>query len=145
MPTPVKANEVIQNGGGKHWTKEQLAAREQAANLIKRKKPKSINAPASMSKGAKTVWDRVLKSVDGIDLLDNMDTELLEVYCEAVAKARNLSKLLILDADQTKAYQAYMRIIKSLANELGLSPASRARLVKKKADEIEDTFSKFDR
>jgi phage terminase small subunit len=145
MPTPVKANEVIQNGGGKHWTKEQLAAREQAANLIKRKKPKTINAPASLSTGAKAVWKRVLNSVEGIDLLDNMDTELLEAYCETVAKSRALSKKATLDADETKAYQAYVRIIKSLANELGLSPASRARLVKKKADEIEDTFSKFDR
>lgn len=145
MPTPVKANDVIQDGGGKHWTKEQLAAREQAANLIKRKKPKSINAPASLSKGAKLVWTRVLKSVEDIDLLDNMDTELLEVYCEAVSKSRELSKQGFLDNDDTKAYQAYIRIIKSLANELGLSPASRARLVKKKADEIEDTFSKFDR
>ena len=134
----------MKEGGAKHWTRAQLDAREKAAAQAKRKKPKSINAPKSLSKEGLKIWNRVMASVKGIDLLDNMDTELLEAYCETVAKARELSSRPNdkMSTDDVKAYQAYIRLQKSLANELGLSPASRARLVKKKADQIEDEFGK---
>ena len=141
MPTKHVTAEVMDESGGKHWTRAQKDARREAADLAKRKNKRSINAPASLSTAWKAVWNRVMKSVEGIDLLDNMDTELLEAYCEAVAQSRDLKKK-VMSLDDIKAYQAYLRIIKSLADSLGLSPAARARLVKKKADEIEDTFGK---
>jgi phage terminase small subunit len=141
MPTKSKTIEVMKEGGGKHWTAKQLEAREKAAAQLKRKKPKGIYAPESLSKEAKVIWNRVLKSVEGLELLDNIDTELLESYCDVVAKKRTLAKK-NMDVDDIKAYQAYVRLQKALADSLGLSPASRARLVKKKADEIEDNFGK---
>jgi len=141
MPTKTQSVEVMKESGGKHWTKKEIEAREKASELVKRKKPKGIYAPASLSKEAKPIWNRVLSSVQGIDLLDNMDTELLEVYCETVAKTRRLSKLPNMDPDQTKAWQANVRLVKSLANELGLSPNARARLVKKAGDK---ELSEFD-
>lgn len=82
-----------------------------------------------------------MKSVEGIELFDNMDTELLEAYCETVAMMREMKKK-AMSLDELKAYQAFGRMLKSYADSLGLSPASRARLVKKKADEIEDKFGK---
>lgn len=127
--------------GGKHWTKAQIEARKQAEEKVKRQSPKSINAPTSLSKNGKMVWDRVMKSVEGIELFDNMDTELLEAYCETVAMMREMKKK-AMSLDELKAYQAFGRMLKSYADSLGLSPASRARLVKKKADEIEDKFGK---
>lgn len=127
--------------GGKHWTKAQIEARKQAEEKVKRQTPKSINAPTSLSKDGKIVWDRVMKSVEGIELFDNMDTEMLEAYCETVAMMREMKKKKM-SLDELKAYQAFGRMLKSYADSLGLSPASRARLVKKKADEIEDLFGK---
>lgn len=141
MPTKHVTAEVMDEGGGKHWTRAQKEARKTAADQVKRKTKKSINAPSSLSAAGKLVWNRVMKSVQEIELLDNMDTELLEAYCEAVAQSRELKKK-AMSLDDIKAYQAYLRIIKSLADSLGLSPAARARLVKKKADEIIDEFGK---
>lgn len=127
--------------GGKHWTKQELQAREEAAAMAARSKEKSINPPESLSGDGRRVWSRIMESVRGLALFDNMDTELLEAYCEAVAKSRALAKT-TMSLDDTKIYQSYLRLIKSLADSLGLSPASRARLVKQKADQIQDDFGK---
>jgi P27 family predicted phage terminase small subunit len=146
MPTKSVTQDVMKETAagkrrGKHWTKEEIKAREEAAALVTRSKDKSINPPESLSGDGRRVWARVMASVKGISLFDNMDTELLEAYCEAVAKSRQLAKG-PMSLDDTKLYQGYLRLIKSLADSLGLSPASRARLVKQKADEIQDDFGK---
>lgn len=146
MPTKPVTHEVVKETatgarGGKHWTKKEIEAREEAAAMAARDKEKSINPPESLSGDGRRVWARIMASVKGISLFDNMDTELLEAYCEAVAKSRQLSKG-PMSLDDSKLYQGYLRLIKSLADSLGLSPASRARLVKQKADEIQDDFGK---
>lgn len=131
----------MEEGGGKHWTRPEVEARVKAAKMAERKQSKSINAPASLSKDGKAVWNRIMNSVKGLSLFDNLDTELLESYCEIVAKIRKMQKE-DLSLDEEKLLQGYLRLKKSYADSLGLSPAARARLVKKKADEIEDSFGK---
>jgi len=133
----------MKSGGGKHWTSTEIEARQKAQAKVTREKKKTINAPASLSKEAKAVWFRILKSVEGLELFDNMDTELLESYCNVVVKKKELENRSMLSVEDTKAYQAYIRLQKSLADSLGLSPAARARLIKKAADkELEDQFGK---
>ena len=135
----------MEAGSGKHWTRAEKEARKKAAEGLKRAKPRGLYAPSELSKGAKEVWKRVLASTKGVELLDNMDTEILALYCENVSKAKKLIKLDKLDSDQVKEFQAYSRIAISYADKLGLTPSARARLVKKKADKIKDSFSeKFD-
>lgn len=135
----------MEAGDGKHWTKAEIAARKKAAEGLRRGKPKSINAPAWLSKEARQVWTRVLASTKGVDLLDNMDTEILALYCATMAKSTALMRKDALSEEDTKALQAYSRIALQYADKLGLTPAARSRLVKKKADKIKDEFgSKFD-
>jgi len=145
-PTKHVTSEIMEAGTGKHWTGEEKAARKDAEKLLKRAKPRGLYAPVWLSKEAKAVWTRVLASVKGIELLDNMDTEILAMYCDAVARYQVLTKKGTLDDADIKALQAYSRIAISYADKLGLTPAARARLVKKKADKTLDKFGdKFDR
>ncbi len=132
----------MKEGHGKHWTQAEKDARDAAALLVRRRKAKGLHPPSWLSKEALIIWRRVTKSIDGIELLDNIDTELLAVYCDTNAKYKALARKTLLDEDSTKALQAYARLIKSYADSLGLSPAARARLVKKKADKIQDDFGK---
>ena len=135
----------MEAGDGKHWTKAEIAARKKAAEGIKRSKARSINAPSWLSKEARQIWTRVLASTKGLDLLDNMDTEIFALYCETMAKSKELLVKGSLMEEDTKALQAYSRIALQYADKLGLTPAARSRLVKKKADKIKDDFgSKFD-
>jgi phage terminase small subunit len=127
---------------GKHWTKKEIEAREKAADLAKREKPKGIYPPASLSGEGKRVWERIMASMRGIELFDNVDTEMLESYCEIEARLRELQNNKM-SLDQEKIYQGYLRLKKSYADCLGLSPASRAKMIKLRAEKAsEDPFGK---
>jgi len=130
----------MEAGGGKHWTKAQKEARKKADSLTKRASPRSINAPAWLKKpgmkSALRVWNRVITSAKDMELLDNLDTEILATYCLASGKIEETSSTAI-TLESIKELQAWARIQKTCADGLGFTPAARAKLVKKKADEIE--------
>ena len=135
----------MEDGTGKHWTREEKAARKVSEELIKRKAKRGLYAPSWLSKGALQIWRRVTASVKDIELLDNMDTEILAMYCDAVSEYRKLSQQKLKSNDDIKAMQAYSRISISYADKLGLTPSARARLVKKHADKVLDPFGeKYD-
>jgi phage terminase small subunit len=126
--------------GGKHWTAKEKAARKTSESLVKRKTARGLYPPKWLSREANMIWRRVLASVKGIDLLDNMDTQILALYCDAVANYQVLSQKEVKSVDDIKALQAYSRISISYADKLGLTPSARARLVKKHADKVLDKF-----
>lgn len=143
MPTKAVSHEKMGIGkkeGGKHWTAEEVAARESAAEGMKRDNPVRMRVPDWLSDEARKVWYTVVRRSKGLDLYDTLDTESLAVYCDAVIKYRDLSRVREPSFDTIKAYQAQARIIAQYADKLGLTPQSRARLVKKRADEILDEF-----
>jgi len=157
MPTNHVAAELMAVGAkssGKHWTRAEVEARQAAAAGMKRKGRVSLRAPEWLSDEARKVWARVRKQSAGLDILDNLDAEMLAIYCDAVANYKlTATKMVITNAEgdfigreeTIKAAQAWARVVAAYADKLGLSPAARARLAKRKADEPEDGFgNEFD-
>lgn len=152
MPTKVVSVDKMAVGGrngGKHWTKAEVESRKAAAEGVQRKTRVTLRIPEWLSPEARRVWYRIRKQTTGLDLLDNLDTEMLAVYCDAVANYQLTTTRLVIENDKgemvsneevIKAAQAWSRIIASYADKLGFTPAARARLVKRKADEIIDEF-----
>ena len=134
MPTPPKRLENTR----KHWTNREIEAREQAEQGLRRSTRVVLRAPAWLSDEARQVWDSVRRKLRGIDLLDSLDTEMLAIYCDAVAQYQKASKEIgkpSIDQDELiKQAQSWARLVSSYAEKLGLSPNSRARLAKKKAE-----------
>jgi P27 family predicted phage terminase small subunit len=133
MPTPPKRLE----NQTKHLTNREKAIRRQAENGLARGTRVQLRAPKGMSEEARKIWDRLKRNLRGLDMLDNLDADLLAVYCIEKARYEWLVKQLALlpsDEDLVKEKQAQVRLIKSLSAELGLSPNARARLAKKKAE-----------
>lgn len=101
-------------------------------------KPKWLTAEAIK------VWDRTRKLAVEIGIIDNLDAEMLAVYCDVVVKyghlSDSISKAESIDPDSVKLLQSYARLIAQYADKLGFTPAARARLAKKKADEPTDGF-----
>lgn len=144
MPTPPKSLENTT----KHWTTRELDARDRAERGLKRSTRVTLRTPAWLSDTAREVWDDVRRKLHHIELLDNLDTELLAIYCDAVAHYREISIRIhaddVLDDDLVKQAQAWARLISSYAEKLGLSPNSRARLAKKKAErELPDELTQL--
>jgi phage terminase small subunit len=123
MPTPLKRTENMT----KHLTKAEKQVR-QAAEVSLRRKRVVVKAPAWLGENARKVFEATKKRMRGLDLLDNVDVDLLAVYCDAVVKYQTET--------DTKDKQAWSRIILSYAEKLGISQSARARLAKKKAEQI---------
>ena len=157
MPTPPVTADKLAVGAksnGKHWTASEVAARQEAGEQVQRKHRVTMKAPAWVKENPETlkVWQEIREKLKGIELLDNLDTELLAVYCDAIVNYRESSKQLKAQIykegearpapvdDLVKIQQAWARIMVSFAEKLGLTPGGRARLAKKKAEKIVDLF-----
>jgi phage terminase small subunit len=169
MATPVK--DV--GNTRKHLTNTERAAREAAQQQMERRFVRLVAPPAVI---ADTVaykhWQDTIARMKGITLLDNVDIDMLSVYCLGLSRLaqlradatdakgksehvlkRTLEKFLAgeysdedypakviracitNEADVIKLIQAQERIVLAYAEKLGLTPAGRVRLAKKRAEE----------
>lgn len=149
MPTPVKSLDNM----AKHLTKAEQESREaqEASSMPSRrpKKPKLIlRDPA-----AKRYWSRILRDMDGLEIIDVLDTDALAIYCAKMARRDDLQ---IEYLEQRERYAAAMdnltlkvmvalsgelqsieRDLLAYAGKLGLTPESRVRLAKRMAEQEE--------
>jgi len=152
MPTRAVAAETMEVGSGnrkpgKHWTKAQVAARQEAAAEMERQSPVVLDPPPYVknSPSRMEVWNTVIAKAEGIGLLDNLDADTLGLYCDVVVQYQKCTLRKRKSVDAIKEQQAWARIMTQLSDKLGLNPAARARLIKKKAEKKLDQFGeKFD-
>lgn len=94
MPTAAKASENM----SKHLTREEREIREQAeaAVLPDRGREAKLKKPAivSSNKRANAYWNQILKQMEGLVLLDDLDATVLAGYCSMLAR-RDQTTLLI--------------------------------------------------
>ena len=94
MPTAPKTSDNMT----KHLTQEEREAREQAEAgiLPDRGREPKLKKPAivSSNKRANTYWNQTLKQMDGLVLLDDLDSTVLAGYCSMLAR-RDQTVLLI--------------------------------------------------
>ena len=150
MPTPVKTLANM----NKHLTHEEIEARDAIERSMlparKLKRPKLITQDAAAGKH----WARILKDMDGLDILDVLDSDALAIYCAKLARRDDLQSAYLhvrrlYEAEGTPTYlktmidlsgdlQSVERELLSYASKLGLTPESRARLAKRMAEQDED-------
>lgn len=151
MPKPPKTL----NNMEKHLTQAEREAREAAEVAVlpdrvrvELKPPKYVKA----DKTAKKYWASILERMEGLSLLDDLDAEILGVYCSmlsrrdatqevfdsALAESKGLSgedrieTVEKLGDLQTKL-QTLEKTILTYADKLGLTPTGRAHLARKRA------------
>ena len=85
MPKAVKNSSNMT----KHLTREELDIRRQAEEdiLPRRTRPK-LKKPGFVSgnRQANAYWNQILKRMDGLALLDDLDSEMLAGYCSMLAR-----------------------------------------------------------
>ena len=138
MPTPPKNSTNMR----KHLTKSEIDSRKRAEEGMRRKKRVTLRVPKWLDEKAREVWRDLRKRLRGLELLDNVDAEMLGIYCDAIAKYRAASQALsqvdaeglpVATDEMIKATQAWARLVATYAEKLGLSPQARARLAMRKA------------
>lgn len=154
MPTLPKALDNM----SKNLTQEERELREQAEEgvLPDRGQEPNLERPALMTKNptAARYWRKVLERMDGLVILDDLDSDTLGVYCVMLARYEQQCKLLAAASRQLKdangdpeavaeavskldtmsgKMQSLERNILQYAEKLGLTPSGRVRLAQKRA------------
>jgi P27 family predicted phage terminase small subunit len=156
---------VGKKGGGKHWTQKEVTARKEAAAGMQRSRVR-LRPPDWLMLDPLTadVWKRTIRRLKGFVIMDDLDSDSLAVYCQAVAGFESLAKNPVpppvksgdpeVDWDRQMTYRAavanrdeemrkWSRTIVTYAEKLGLTPNGRARLARRKAVEKEDPNGHF--
>lgn len=154
MPTPAKALDNMT----KNLTDEERNLREQAevGVMPDRGRESKLEKPAIMTKNptAGRYWRKVLERMDGLVILDDLDSDALGVYCVMMARYETQCRLLAQAAKALKSakddpeavdaaaarldavsgkMQSLERNILQYAEKLGLTPSGRVRLAQKRA------------
>nr|DAH46644.1 MAG TPA: terminase small subunit [Caudoviricetes sp.] len=110
----------------KHLTLAEAAARAEAEGELLTHVELSPDKPPALLKGdatARRYWAAILGRMDNVLLLDSLDTEVMAIYCAMLSRRDKLQKL--------------EKSILSYAKDLGLTPAGRAQLARKRAAAVE--------
>lgn len=154
MPTPPKALDNM----SKNLTDEERQLRERAEKGVipDRGRESRMEKPAIMAKNAAAgrYWKKILARMDGLVILDDLDSDALGVYCVMMARYETQCRLLTQAARLVKAagddpeavesavskldtvsgkMQSLERNILQYAEKLGLTPSGRVRLAQKRA------------
>lgn len=160
MPGRVKTLDSMD----KHLTKGEIEAREQAEAAVIPDRAKARLEPPAHLKGkaadkrAVRYWKSILKRMEGLAILDDLDAETLGIYCSMLSRRdatqevfnAALDESLHLEGDkrvealgklgdlQVKL-QALEKTILSYADKLGLTPSGRVSLARKRATAADQT------
>lgn len=155
MPPKPKTQDAMT----KHLTKEERSAQAAAEASTLPDRPQVTLKPPAVLNGdtaARRYWKSIQERMEGISILDDLDAEILGVYCSMLSrrdttqrvytdllkdsKSRELSveervELIgKLDGVLSKL-QAHERTILQYADKLGLTPAGRVSLARKRAQQ----------
>lgn len=153
MPTAAKRQENM----AKHRTNAEKEVRKQAEQaVIPCRETVDLKPPRLMAKNAaaKRYWKSILERMAGLEILDDLDSEALGLYCAMLARHESMQKMrselagsdlvgatakqmvdfvAAVNALESKQ-QALERNLLTYAEKLGLTPSGRARLAAKRAE-----------
>lgn len=131
----------------KHLTLAETAARAEAEGELLTHVELSPDKPPALLKGdaaARRYWAAILGRMDNVLLLDSLDTEVMAIYCAMLSrrdKLQRASRAKDLEPKDAAALstelQKLEKSILSYAKDLGLTPAGRAQLARKRAAAVE--------
>lgn len=147
MPQPLKARELHDLEG----TKPKVKPNQKTIRL---NVLKNVAPPTFLGKEANAHWRITFKLLSDCRVMTKNDMDTLAVYCEAYATWKEATMelrkkgLVQISQHGTEMPSSYIKIInqsylqlKGLINELGLSPAARARITPIADDAGSDDWS----
>lgn len=155
MPPKSKTGDAMT----KNLTKAEKAAQAAAeASTLPDRPQVKLQHPAVLKgdAAAQRYWKSILDRMEGISILDDLDAEILGVYCSMLSRRDTTQKFyaaLLKDSKSKKLsaeelveligkldgvlskLQAHERTILQYADKLGLTPAGRVSLARKRAQQ----------
>lgn len=116
-----------------HLSKDEINKRREAENKLKGNND-LIKPPSYLTSNQKRIFKFIVKELNNVDILNNLDVNLLEFCAISIDRIRDIeSKInknpdLLLDNKLISIKNKYTQEFFKCMQELGLSPSSRARL-----------------
>lgn len=144
MPTPSKTLDAM----SKNLTRDEKDARIEAeASVTPYRVEVALKRPAWLTGKGKKYWDSILSRMEGTAILDDLDAEMLAIYCaqlqERDALQADLQRArkpndgeepdMELILSLTKQLNAKDSKIRDFASDLGCTPSGRVRLAQKRS------------
>lgn len=145
---------MVVDNMSKHLTRDEIEARAEAEVRLLPARPIKKPALIRQDKPAGRHWARVLKDMEGLDILDSLDADALAIYCAKLARRDDLQaryltlretydaapdmvtlKLMMKLSAELQAAEAQLL---AYASKLGLTPESRLRMARRAAEAPED-------
>lgn len=144
----------LAKGNPNRLTKYEIEKRKEAEESLKPKMD-DIQIPKWLDTVGKNEWKRVSKELEELNLLTNVDTTALGMYCDAYSKYQLATKKInkegmfieytnkagatnVIEHPAVKAQVKYAELIKKMCNEFGLTPGARAKMTLPKKEEIKE-------
>lgn len=94
--------------------------------------------PRGLANGAKTEWRRLAGGLEAVGILTPLDAGVFAAYCIGFASMMAAHR-----KDDLNSYVKASTAMRLAANELGLTPAARARLVVDAGTEAPDAWGEL--
>jgi P27 family predicted phage terminase small subunit len=145
---------IIKNGNKSHLTKDEIEKRQEQEKVLQKLQNNKIRPPKWMSKNGKKIFKDIVKELQTINILVNVDVYGLAICADAMdkyirctialhteqLKIQQVSKLGISDIENplVKTQIRYAEIFKKYSSDFGLSPAARLKIVQSNTPELSD-------
>ncbi|MBI6038156.1 phage terminase small subunit P27 family [Clostridium perfringens] len=155
----ISVSQILANGNKSHLTNEEIEKRQEQEEKLKCLPKDKIRPPTWLSKDGKSIFKKIVKELDAVDILANIDNynlailaNSLEKYIECTRKL-NCDELTVTHINK-RGFETtqknplisiqiqYADVIKKLGAEFGLSPAARLKIIQE-AEEFDEEEKEF--
>ncbi|ABG84927.1 TPA: phage terminase small subunit P27 family [Clostridium perfringens] len=157
----ISVSQIIANGNKSHLTNEEIEKRQEQEEKLKKLPRDKIRPPTWLSKDGKSIFKKIVKELEAVDILANIDNYNLAVLANSIEKyiectmKLNCDELTVTHINKQGSLTTqknplisiqiqYADVIKKLGAEFGLSPAARLKIIQEASD-IDDDEKAFNK
>jgi P27 family predicted phage terminase small subunit len=150
---------ILENGNRSHLTKDEIEKRQEQEKTLEKLQSNKIRPPTWMSKIGKKIFKDIVKELQAINILVNVDVYGLAICADAMDKyirctialhtedlrIQQIGKLGVSDVENplVKTQIRYADIFKKYSSDFGLSPASRLKIVQTNTPDLDEDEENF--
>jgi P27 family predicted phage terminase small subunit len=151
---------IIENGNRSHLTKDEIDKRQEQEKTLEKLNSDKIRPPTWLSKVAKKIFKDIVKELQEINVLVNVDIYGLAIASDAMdkysrctmalhtemLKINQVSKLGVSEVENplVKTQIRYADIFNKYSANFGLSPVARLKIVQQNTPELDDDEREFE-
>lgn len=158
----ISVEQILASGNKSHLTKKEIEERQSKEEELKKLKKDKIRPPTWLGKRAKKIFRDIVKELNEIDILANIDNYNLAILANAMEKYIECtielnSDTLTIEHVNKKGFTTvqknplitiqldYASLIRSSSSDFGLTPSARLKIIENNTpieDEDEKEFKK---